>query len=142
MPRKRGQGAFLQRGRARPRPLRASAITDFGEALVGVDWSREPATRARVVAGVAGVSERCRSVRAMGSAALGLAYVAAGWLDAYVNLSRAPWDVAAGSLIIEEAGGALSTASGRPLRLGQPAVAASNGPLHNAFIAALGLAGA
>ena len=75
---------------------------------------------------------------ATGSAALGLAYIAAGWLDGYVNLMLAPWDVAAGSLLIEEAGGDITTAAGEPWRLGASAVAASNGHLHQAFIEALG----
>ena len=134
----RGQGAFVQRGRGRPRPMRVSAITDFGEALIGVDWSREPHVRARVIAAVERVGARCRTIRATGSAALGLAYVAAGWMDGYANLALAPWDVAAGSLLIEEAGGAVTTATGAPWRLGQPAVAGSNGHLHSTFIESLG----
>jgi myo-inositol-1(or 4)-monophosphatase len=134
----RGQGAFVQRGRGQPRPMRASPITDMGEAIIGVDWSREAHVRAQVIAGAARVGELCRTIRATGSAALGLAYVAAGWLDAYVNLALAPWDVAAGSLLIEEAGGAITTATGQPWRLGEPAVAASNGHLHHVFIEALG----
>jgi myo-inositol-1(or 4)-monophosphatase len=137
----RGQGAFVQRGRGRPRPLRASAITDIGEALIGVDWSRDPLVRGQVMAGVAGVGELCRTIRATGSAALGLAYVAAGLIDGYVNLALAPWDVAAGSLLIEEAGGAITTAAGEPWHLGQPAVAASNGRLHGVFIEAMGFGG-
>jgi fructose-1,6-bisphosphatase/inositol monophosphatase family enzyme len=134
----RGQGAFIQRGHGRPGPMRASAITDMSEALIGVDWSRDAQLRAQVIAGAARVGELCRTIRATGSAALGLAYIAAGWLDGYVNLALAPWDVAAGSLIIEEAGGLITTATGTPWSLGEPAVAASNGSLHNAFIEALG----
>jgi myo-inositol-1(or 4)-monophosphatase len=134
----RGQGAFVQRGRGQRRAMRASPIVDMVEAIIGVDWSRDAHVRAQVIAGAARVGELCRTIRATGSAALGLAYVAAGWLDGYVNLALAPWDVAAGSLLIEEAGGAISTATGEPWRLGAPAVAASNGHLHHVFIEALG----
>jgi myo-inositol-1(or 4)-monophosphatase len=137
----RGQGAFIQRGRARPQPMRVSAITDMVEALIGVDWSRDAHVRAQVIAGAARVGELCRTIRATGTAALGLAYIAAGWLDGYVNLMLAPWDVAAGSLLIEEAGGVITTVTGEPWQLGAPAVAASNGHLHQVFIEALGLGG-
>jgi myo-inositol-1(or 4)-monophosphatase len=136
----RGQGAFARRGRGRPRRLSVSATTDFGEALVGVDWSRDPLVRRQVMAGLARVGEHCRTIRATGSAALSLAYVAAGWTDAYINLVLAPWDVAAGSLIIEEAGGSITTATGEPWHLGHPTIAASNGHLHGVFIEVLGFA--
>src|SRR4030095_13374995 len=100
-----------QRGGGRPQPMRASAITNMAEALIGVDWSRDVHVRAQVIAGAARGGALCRTIRATVSAALGLAYVATGWLDGYVNLALAPWDVAAGSLLIEEAGGAITTAT-------------------------------
>jgi myo-inositol-1(or 4)-monophosphatase len=134
-----GQGAFLQRGRAGAQPLQVSAITDLSEALIGVDWARDPALRARTVAAVTRVAETCRSVRATGSAALGLAYLAAGWMDAYFHLMLMPWDVAAGALIIREAGGRLTTPTGADWTLGEPAVVASNGHLHAALRQALAL---
>ena len=136
-----GQGAFVQRGRAGPAPLRVSATDDMAEAVVGLDWARDPALRALAIAALARVAASCRSVRATGSAALGLAYVAAGWLDAYYHLSLAPWDVAAAALIIREAGGAITTPAGAPWELGQPAVVVSNGKLHARFLAEMALGG-
>jgi myo-inositol-1(or 4)-monophosphatase len=135
-----GHGAFFQRGRAGAQPLRVSTTRDLAEALVGVDWARDPAVRARTVESVARVAESCRSVRATGSAALGLAYVAAGWLDAYYHLMLAPWDVAAGALIIREAGGEITSPAGAAWTLGQPAVVASNGLLHVGVVQVLALA--
>ncbi len=125
-----GQGAFFQRGRAGAQPLKVGTTDDLAEALVGLDWARDPALRARTVDALGRVAGACRSVRATGSAALGLAYVAAGWLDAYFHLALAPWDVAAGALIIREAGGTLTSPAGAPWTLGQPAIVASNGRLH------------
>jgi len=136
----RGGGAFVQRGRGRPQALRVSAVDDLAEALVGVDWAREPALRAETLAALSRVAARCRTVRATGSAALGLVYVAAGWLDAYYHFMLQPWDIAAAAVIIEEAGGRLTTLAGAPWRLGMGAVAASNGRLAEAFVQALGRA--
>jgi myo-inositol-1(or 4)-monophosphatase len=56
--------------------------------------------------------ERGRTLRALGSAALNIAYVAAGWVDGYFSVHMKPWDQAAGALIIREAGGVAATISG------------------------------
>jgi myo-inositol-1(or 4)-monophosphatase len=133
----RGRGAFVQRGRARPQALRVSTVDDLAEALVGVDWARDPALRAKTLAALDRVAARCRTVRATGSAALGLVYVAAGWLDAYYHFMLQPWDIAAAAVMIEEAGGRLTTPGGAPWRLGMGAVAASNGLLTQAFVQVL-----
>jgi myo-inositol-1(or 4)-monophosphatase len=133
----RGGGAFVQRGRGRPAPLRVSDTGSLSEALVGVDWARDPDLRAATLAALARVATRCRTVRATGSAALGLVYVAAGWLDAYFHFMLQPWDVAAAAVIIAEAGGVVTTPAGQPWRLGMGQVAASNGRLHAEVVGAL-----
>jgi myo-inositol-1(or 4)-monophosphatase len=135
----RGKGAWVQRGRGKARPARVSATDDLAEALVGVDWARDPELRGRTLEGVTRVAAGCRTVRATGSAALALGYVGCGWLDAYFHLHLLPWDVAAAALIIREAGGTVTTPGGAPWKLGEAAVAASNGPLHEAFLASLAL---
>ncbi len=137
----KGGGAFVRRenGRRAPRPLRVSALTDFGDALVGVDWARDPALRQRTVEALGRVAAACRTVRAVGSAALGLAYVAAGWLDGYYHLALQPWDVAANALIVTEAGGRLSAPDGNAWRLGLEQAVASNAVLHAEFLRILGL---
>ena len=66
----KGQGAFAKYGRGRPRPLRASGSRDFGDALVGVDWARDPLLRQQVLEALGRVTPECRTVRAVGSAAL------------------------------------------------------------------------
>jgi myo-inositol-1(or 4)-monophosphatase len=135
----RGRGAFVRLGRGRARRLHVSAVTALGDALVGLDWARDPAVRESVVAALGRAAAGCRTVRAIGSAALGLAYLAGGRLDGYYHLSLQPWDVAAGALILAEAGGRITRPNGAAWRLGEPEVVASNGPLHPALVETLHL---
>ena len=96
----RGAGATLG-----TRRLAVTAVTDPGLALVATGFSydaRERAAQAVVMARLAG---SVRDIRRAGSAALDLAWVAAGRLDAYFEVSRSPWDSAAGELLVREAGG-------------------------------------
>ncbi len=135
----RGQGAFVRRASEAPQPLRVSATTDLEDALVGLDWARDPAIRAQVMEALGRVVPACRTVRAGGSTALALAYLAAGWTDAYFNLSAQTWDVAAGSLLVQEAGGCVTAPDGQPWRLSAGGLAASNDALHSVFIETLAL---
>jgi myo-inositol-1(or 4)-monophosphatase len=80
---------------------------------------------------------RARGVRRMGSAVLYLAWVAAGRLDGYWELRTGPWDVAAGSVLVEEAGGRVTSIDGTPLDLDRPAVLASNGIIHEEMLEVL-----
>ena len=80
---------------------------------------------------------RARGVRRMGSAVIYLAYVAAGRLDGYWELRLGPWDVAAGALLVEEAGGRVTDLKGGALDLDAPAVVATNGRIHEAMLAIL-----
>ena len=71
-------------------------------------------------------------MRRLGSAAIDLAYVAAGRFDGFWEVQLNPWDISAGALLIEEAGGQVSTLDGAPFdsRLGE--IVASNGRVHDA----------
>ena len=80
---------------------------------------------------------RARAVRRMGSAVLYLAWLAAGRLDGYWELRLGAWDVAAGSLLITEAGGRVTDLAGGPLDLAAPAVVASNGRIHGTLLGVL-----
>ena len=121
----RGLGAQLNGS-----SIHVSQVNDLGEAILGVDWGREPAVRARSLAWLGRLAAECRTVRAIGSAALAMCYLAAGWIDLYFNFSLKPWDGAATQLIIEEAGGRLTTPLGEAWDYTQPSVVASNGRLH------------
>ena len=73
-------------------------------------------------------------VRRPGAAALDLAYVACGRLDAFWEFSLHPWDIAAGVLLIQEAGGVCSDMHGGPLDLDGPHILADNGNLHDPIL--------
>jgi len=80
---------------------------------------------------------RSRAVRRLGSAVLDLAYVAAGRFDGYWELRLGPWDVAAGALLVHEAGGRATDLTGDPLDLDAPRVVASNGLIHDQILGVL-----
>jgi myo-inositol-1(or 4)-monophosphatase len=118
-------------------PLAVSHIDRLLDALIGMDWARDPGTRARIARAIAALTPRCGSLRTCGSAALGVCYVAAGWWDAYWHLSLQPWDAAAGALIVREAGGQVTDLAGARWRPAAGPCLASNGLLHPPFRAAL-----
>jgi len=131
----RGAGATLQ-GR-RIAVTRAEAI---GEALVCTGF--KPAHFERNGAHFAALSRVAQGVRRGGSAALDLAFVAAGRLDAFWEFDLFPWDVAAGALIVREAGGRVTAIDGSPFAVDGRSTLASNGAIHAAMVGALDLAGA
>jgi len=77
---------------------------------------------------------RSHGVRRAGSAALDMAYVAAGRLEAFWEFNLNPWDTAAGILLVREAGGRVSDFSGSPVRLSSEEVLASNGLIHDEMV--------
>lgn len=76
-------------------------------ALIGTGLGYDPATHAGDIATMQAVMPLARDVRRIGAAAVDLSYVAAGRLDAYFERGLKPWDLAAGSLIVAEAGGSV-----------------------------------
>ena len=109
-------------------PIAVSTETNLGQALVATGFGYQPDQRRHQGAVLAALIDRIRDIRRMGSAALDLCSVACGRVDAYYELSLAPWDFAAGALIATEAGaevmdltGVFPTAS--PLLAAPPALA-------------------
>jgi len=86
------------------------------------------------------MTNNSQGVRRGGSAALDLAYVAAGKLDGYWERGLKPWDIAAGIVLIEEAGGCVSSYEGTPLILETGRLLASNGIIHNDLLRSLKIA--
>ena len=128
----RGQGAYLNDDR-----IQVSAAKRLMDTVVGLDWAHEQELRCRTAQLVAEVAPKVRTLRNTGSAALGLCSVAAGWTDAYFHLSLKPWDVAAASVMIQEAGGAISDLAGLPWRLGAGGCLASNSLIHQTMLTLL-----
>jgi myo-inositol-1(or 4)-monophosphatase len=90
--------------------------------------------RRRQVAVFAAFLEEAQAVRRLGSAALDLCYVAAGRFDGYWEEHVYPWDIAAGALIVEEAGGRVTGLAGQPFDPFRGDIVASNGALHAAML--------
>ena len=112
------------------------AETASGASLTGFPYDiRE--TRDTNLTEYAAFALRCRGVRRLGSAVLDLAWVAAGRLDGFWELRLGPWDVAAASLLVEEAGGRITNLVGAAVDLDAPAVVASNGRIHDEMLAVL-----
>ncbi len=131
----RGQGAWLNGRRvcvSERRILRECVIALWHDDTV---W-KDRALRERIAA----LALRVRNVRIFG-AGFALAYVAAGRLDAYWEQSAHPWDLAAGALLVQEAGGHVTSGAGRPFDLDDPTILASNGHIHGRLAAALRPAG-
>ena len=80
---------------------------------------------------------RARAVRRLGSAAIDLCYVAAGRLDGFWEQRLQPWDIAAGALLVEEAGGSVSLYDGSPFSSRAGQVVASNGRIHSQMLATI-----
>jgi myo-inositol-1(or 4)-monophosphatase len=78
-----------------------------------------------------------RGIRRAGAAALDLAYVAAGRLDGFWESKLKPWDVAAGQLLVTEAGGRVTGFSGEPYSVYSHRIVASNGLIHDEMLATL-----
>lgn len=130
----RGKGAWLN-GRA----IRPSGRTDLAQSLVAVSFPAQIDAQSRELQDFLAVFPHCQAFRRMGSAALNLCYVAAGSLDAYWATSTKIWDIAAGTLMVAEAGGAVAALDGGPLdiRTGK-FIAAATGPLMGRLVGLLG----
>jgi myo-inositol-1(or 4)-monophosphatase len=109
-------------------PVRVSAISTVSDAMVCTGFN--PAGYVRNGKYFAHLSDRAQAVRRDGSAALDLAFVAAGRFDAFWEWDLKPWDVAAGALLIEEAGGRAGAIAGGPLDIANGSILASNGAVH------------
>ncbi len=120
------------------RPVGVSGRRHLLEAVVATGWAAgRHGEYDRILGDVCRVTPRTRNVRALGSAALHLAYVADGRLDGFWERRLNPWDVAAGVLLVREAGGTVTDREGRPFRLDSPTIVATNGLLHEALLGLL-----
>ena len=122
----KGTGAFLNKHR-----LRVSSRSKLEDAVIatGISW-RGRESHAAYPAELEAVTAKCAAVRQQGSAALDLAYVAAGRYEAYWEPALPPWDIAAGLLIVREAGGYVTEINGGANPLGSGNVLAANDRLH------------
>lgn len=127
----RGGGARLNGA-----PIHVSSGNRLEEALVATGFPSRKRHQSINIHFYHQISLRSHGVRRAGSAALDLAYVAAGRLDCFWEFNLHPWDFAAGSLIVSEAGGRITDMKGQPHRMDSAHIAASNGWLHAQLIEA------
>ena len=121
----RGQGAHCN-----GQPLRVSRIARCEQALIATGFPYDiDVQKDRILKWLGAVLPQCQGIRRCGAAAADLAYVAAGRYEAFYETGLKPWDIAAGWLLVEEAGGCVTNILGEPLRFGD-AILASNGLVH------------
>jgi myo-inositol-1(or 4)-monophosphatase len=128
----RGGGAFLN-----GTPLQVSDVPSVLDALLVTGFPydvHDPATGAAVVGLFGAFIARAQAVRRLGAAALDLCYVAAGRLDGFWEARLKPWDVAAGALLVTEAGGTITSMDGEAFDVRRPSLVASNGRIHDEML--------
>jgi myo-inositol-1(or 4)-monophosphatase len=129
----RGRGTTLNGA-----PIHVAVTAPLAQACVFTSIDRGLCANAARIARFARVAERAGEMRSPNAALVDMAQVAAGRADAFWEDGLPPWDIAAGSLLVEEAGGTVSGLDGGALRLDGRGIVATNGRIHDALIAALG----
>jgi myo-inositol-1(or 4)-monophosphatase len=129
----RGQGARLN-----GTPMRVSAAAELIDSLLCTGFPYDVHGAIDEIVGLfAAFVGRARAVRRLGSAAIDLCYVAAGRLDGFWEQRLQPWDIAAGALLVEEAGGTVSLYDGSAFTSRAGQVVASNGHIHAHMLATI-----
>lgn len=120
-------------------PLKTSSVDEVERALVAVSLPARVRLDSQDLLDFTKATQVCQGVRRSGSAALNLAYLASGSLDAFWASHIHPWDVAAGVLLVREAGGTVTARDGGDFKLWKPNFLAAAGPrLHGGLLGALG----
>jgi myo-inositol-1(or 4)-monophosphatase len=127
-----GQGAFLNGER-----LRVSRAATLDKALLVTGFAYDQEGRRSNLDHFSRFALRAQGIRRTGSAAIDLCYVASGRIDGFWEMKLFPWDVAAGSLIVAEAGGRVTDFADRAFSIYGHEVLASNGLVHQAMIEVL-----
>lgn len=126
----RGQGAHMNGV-----PLRVSASSQLKNSLLTTGFTYQNAQSLNSEMRLfAELSRKTRAIRRPGSAALDLAYTARGIFDAFWERKLFPWDVAAGMLLVKEAGGQVSDFRGQPYQFDQGQILASNSKIHQILL--------
>ena len=130
---KLGHGATLN-----DQPIAVSTVDTLQHALLATGFSYDRQTRPdNNVAEFDYLLRRCRGLRRLGAAALDLAYVAAGWLDGYWEYRLKPWDLAAGILLVREAGGTVTNLENRTATIQDDTICVGGAAIHRQLLAAL-----
>ena len=125
----KGQGASLN-----GRRIKVSETENLGDSLIVTGFPYDFKERADFTRHFSDFLLRSRGIRRDGSAAIDMAYVACGRFDGFWEEGLNPWDVAAGYLLIEEAGGRVSYYDGAEFSIYRPPICASNGIIHSQML--------
>lgn len=126
----RGGGAFLN-----GQPIHVSSATTLIDAMLVTGFPYDVHARVEEIVGLfREFVGRARAVRRLGSAAIDLCYVAAGRMDGFWERDLNPWDIAAGALLVTEAGGRITGLDGQPFTSRGRSVLASNNLIHAAML--------
>lgn len=128
----RGKGATLD-----GKPIRVSQTEGLGSSLIVTGFPYDIKQRDNFAQHLTDMLLQSRGVRRDGSAAIDMAYVACGRFDAFWEEGLNPWDVAAGVLLIEEAGGQVSYYDGSKFSIYEAPICASNGLIHSQMLSIL-----
>ncbi|MBS1795883.1 MAG: inositol monophosphatase [Acidobacteria bacterium] len=128
----RGRGATMN-----GKPIRVSETEKLSESLIVTGFPYNFKEKKDFARHLTEFLLYSRGVRRDGSAALDMAYVACGRFDGFWEEGLNPWDVAPGCLLIEEAGGVVTTYTGDKINIYQPPICASNGLIHREMLAVL-----
>lgn len=115
-------------------PLRVSDVETIEQSVVGVDLGYDNARGKMQLELANDLWPGLESIRVNGSAALGFAYVAAGWWDLYLHANLQPWDSAGGLLLVREAGGVVSDRDGGDATLWSEGIVAAPQGVHDEFL--------
>ncbi|MBP9085092.1 MAG: inositol monophosphatase [Kofleriaceae bacterium] len=120
--------------------MRVSSIAQFDQALLATGFPYDLATSAdNNLAAWEHMQRTATACRRVGSASLDLCMVAMGWFDGYWERKLKPWDVAAGAVIVSEAGGCVTNTTGGSFDPHKAEIVASNGAIHKALVDQLAL---
>jgi len=134
----KGRGAFLSKGRSpanHKRSISVSQTTQLSQSLLATGFPYDiRTTQIDNLNHFANFYKKAQAIRRAGSAALDLCYLAMGRFDGFWELKLSPWDMAAGSLLVTEAGGKVTDFSGEPFNIYLKEILASNGKIHQQMI--------
>ncbi len=124
-----GKGSYCN-----DKPIKVSTQTDLQQSLIATGFPYAKVKREAeyrwVIDVISSILPHIRDIRRLGAAAIDLCYLAQGRIDAFYEIDLMPWDVAAGILIVQEAGGRISNLYGEPYSFSDKGIVASNGKVH------------
>lgn len=128
----KGGGAFMEGA-----PIRVSGTQQLSKAMLATGFAYASRWQGENLKWFGKLLGECRAIRRPGAAAIDLAWLAAGRIDGFWELCLKPWDTAAGSLLVEEAGGTVTGVGGAQWAPGHPMIIASNRRIHRQLVASL-----